>query len=416
MKYLFPLICLAYASIFFAFSYFWGNFTASIFPGMVYNSIIFILFAVTFLIFFSDIWKTIFKKWEDTQVKKKKDKEYYKQYLKSIILNYSHYLSYIFFYLWVFIVTSFLPWIYFSYCFLAANIFVILFFLSFKHLSFAFDFLRINQIIFSLIYVWSYVYILFTWNNFFWFIDFVNSFIIILSFLFILKLLPVLKKDNFFILNFYTYVYAFIMFYVSFIFENTYIFLTVSNIFLSLWIISLSQYLSNDKINTRSMRLFWVILWYIGCVAWTLYLTKFWYNIFIYVALIVGIISNFLFHIRYQNYVSYLFSIVIFSVLLFVPSFWNIDGVYNFIFVLFLSYFLVWISFFYSEFHSYDSYFLHFLSYIYNAAWITLFFVFYSPNFIQVALLMFVEFLYFFLSYYKLSYQSGLLKTQKNLE
>lgn len=418
MKYLFPLICFSYALLFYGFFHFDSSFIWGFFPNTIYNSWIFIIFAALFLLFFSDISKSFnLNKNTNSAIQIKKDKEYYKQYFKEIFLNYSHYLSYIFFYVWVFVVAKFLPWVYFSYCLFAANIFVVLFFLSFRNLSFSLDFLRINQLIFSLIYVWSYIYILFTGNNFFSFIDFVNSFIIIASFVFILKSIPSLKKDSFFISNFYAYVYGFIMFYLSFIFKDTYIFLTVSNIFLSLWLISLSQYVPEEKADTKSLRLFWIVLWYIWCLAGILYLLKFWNNnIFIYLALIVWIVSNFLFHKLYQNYISYLVSIVTFSVLLFIPSFWNIDWAYNFIFVLFLSYFIVWVSFFFSEFYSHDNFFLHFVSYIYNFAWIILFFMFYGPNFLEVAMLMFVEFLYFFASYYKLSPQKYLLKTSKNLE
>ncbi len=418
MKFLFPIICFAYATLFYVFFHFDSTFIGGFFPNTLFNAWIFIILALLFLLFFSDISKHLhISKVNNGIIKKKKDKEYYKQYFKEIFLNYSHYLSYIFFYIGVFVVVKFIPWVYFSYCLFAANIFVVLFFLIFKNLSFSLDFLRINQLIFSLIYLWSYIYILFTGDNFFSFIDFVNSFIIILSFLFILNVSPSLKQDSFFIWNFYAYVYGFIMFYLSFIFEDRYIYLTVTNIFLSVWIISLSQYIPEEKTDTKSLRLFGVVLGYIGCLIGIVYLLQFSYNnIFIYFALIIWIVSNFLFHKLYQNYISYFFSIVTFSALLFVPSFWNIDWAYNFIFVLFFSYFLVWISFLFSEFYTQDSFFLHLVSYIYNFAWISLFFMFFWPSFLQVAMLMFIEFLYFFISYYKLSPQRYLLKTSKSLE
>lgn len=415
MRYLFPLICLGYASIFWVFYYFFQIPLNSLFPSILFSIFLFIFFAVFFLFSFSDYSHKLFAE-TSIQIFEKRDAWYYKKLFKTVLIQYSHYISYVFFYIWAYIVTQFFPWSYFSYSLLGINIFVILFFLSFKKLSFALDFLRINQIIFSLIYVWSYIYILFSGNNFFGFIDFVNSFIIILSFLLILKVSPVLVWDKFFIANFYLYIYFFIMFYLSFMFESNYMFFTITNIGLSVIFLYLSESSYLDILHTPSVRASALLLWYLGIWVGLFYLMFHEQNMFIYMMIIIWTISNFLFHKKYQNYISFFCAIVAFSLLLFIPSFWNINGAYNYIFIFFLSYFLILYTYFFENMHSYDSFFIHCMSYIYNFIGIGFFLVFYSPSHLQIAILMFFEFLYFFCSYYKLTEQKHLLKSTESLE
>lgn len=411
MKILFPLICFAYAWIFYVFFQWWGGMIIhSIFPSLLYNTLFFILIALYFLFSFSNLRSNIFSSEKPKNISPPKNLSYYKEIFKDTFLSYSHYLSYIFFYLWVFIVVKFLPWIFFSYCLLFANIFVLLFFILFRNSRFSLDFLRVNQIIFSCIYIGSYVYILISGNNFFSFIDFLNSFLIIFSFLLCLKVCPPLARDSFFVWNFYLYLYSFVIFYTSYFFENKLVFLSVVNIVLSILVVTLAQIFQHLSLDRRKIRGIWIILGYIWAIIWAFYLIYYSESIVIYISLIIVLIHNFLFHQQYQNYVSYLLSVCLFSLLLFMPSFWNINGMYNFIFIFFFSYFLILFTYFFWNIHEYDSYFLHFLSYIYNFFGIIFFFVFYSPGLLEIALLMFLEFLYFFWSYHKLSREKVSLK------
>lgn len=399
MSILLFVICFVYAGIFYVL---WGEeglSASSFFPSTIYNSILYLAIWGMFAYFFSSYWVRL----SSEKISEKKDLEYYKSRTRDLLVEYGHYISYVFFYIWVFIVASILPWVYFSYCLFFTNIFVLLFFAAFRHTEFSFDFLRVNQIIFSMIYIYSYVYIMITGNNFFGFIDFINSFLLIWSFFWSMYLSHALRKDSLFIWNVYLYLYVFILFYSSFLFENNYVFLSIVNIAIAYIAIWLAQKTEKNQLDPKKIRAFGLLSWYIWSLVWAYSLIVFWENIWIYTALIFSVILNFVFHGKYQNYISLFFSLFIFSILLFVPSFWNISGAYNFIFILFYSYFLVASTYFFQKKYAQDYYFIHWISYIYNIWAVVFFIVYYSPSFLQLALLMFLEFFFMFLSYYRLT-------------
>jgi hypothetical protein len=333
----------------------------------------------------------------------KKPKKNYKKIAKELFVSYSHYLSYFFFYISIFLLSKYSATIHFWYCILLANIFVFIFFHFFRNMHFSKDFLRINQIIFSFIYLVSYAVIFFTNDNFFEPIDFFNSILIIGSFFMSVHFDKNLRSDTFFIANFFLYVYGVIIFYLSFLFTDIPFFESIIHIMLSIIIIWYSRYATVPTLYKVTLRAFWVVLWYIWMLVWLYYLIYIWLQSIVYFFIALACISNFLFHKAYQNYISLFFSIITFSFLLFIPSFWNIDWLYNYIFILFFSYFLIFYTYFFKQKFIFENYFIHFLSYIYNFIWILFFLLFYSPSILQLAILMFIEFIYLFMSYYKLT-------------
>ena len=405
---LLSFISFLYAFLFYVlFSSIWSKSFAEawFFPSLLFPFFLFIIIWVFFLIIFSKYSPFFLENKKNRVIKPKKD---FKKIGKELFFSYSHYLSYFFFYLSIFLLSKYSTTIHFWYCILLANIFVFWFFHFFRNLHFSKAFLRINQIIFSLIYLVSYAVIFFTKNNFFLPIDFFNSILIIVSFFISVHYDKDLRSDNFFIVNFFLYVYGVIIFYLNFLFTDIPFFITIIHIILSIIIIWYSRYGNVPSSYKVTLRAFWVVLWYIWMFVWLYYLIYMWLNSIVYFFIALACISNFLFHKTYQNYISLFFSIVWFSFLLFIPSFWNINWLYNYIFILFFSYFLIFYTYFFEQKFEIENYFIHFLSYIYNFVWIIFFLIFYSPSILQVALLMFIEFIYLFTSYYKLTVQKRL--------
>lgn len=399
-------ISLVFSSILFFFSeYFnpvlWKS-LVSIFPSSFFSSILFFVLGIFFLFWFSKYSIGLLEK------KEKKMQEFvqkdYKKILKHSFLSYSHYLSYISFYIWVFLLSKFVPGLHFSYCLFVANIFVLCFFYFFWNLRFSADFLRINQIIFSLVYVVSYIYIFVTWNNFFILIDFINSFLVLASFGISFYFDKQLKNDKHFVLHFLFYSYVFIVFYLSFLVSDKLLFVSIINIILWSIIINVVSHVPISNTHKILSRFFGLVLLYLWSLLWAYVLVFYGLSFYLYFFLTLSIIMNFLFHTQFQNYICFLLAIFLFSLLLFVPSFGNITGSYNYVFVLFFSYFLILAPQFFGVKYKSDKYFIHFVSYIYNCIWILLFLIFYWPTIVQVALLMFVEFIYFFASYYWLRF------------
>jgi hypothetical protein len=404
MRVLLFLICLIFAFILFLFFITGKNVSGAALSSPLYSSMFFFLIWLYFIFVFS---RYSFNSPSKEQEWPLKDVSYYKWIIKEKFLEYSHFVSYIFFYLWVYLLSLVFPWLHFGYFIFFANIFVFLFYYLFQKNDFSSDFLRINQIIFSCIYSISYILILFGQENFFQFIDFINSFLIISSFVLSLHLSKNLKGDAFFIGNFLLYSYLCILFYTSYILKDKYLFLSWVNVWLGSAMICLANAKLTHLISSKLIRGIWVLLTYIGSFVAALSIIYAGQSLLVSLILILSICLNFTFHLKYQNYISFAVSILSFSLLLFTPSFGNIDGVYNFVFILFFSYFLLFSTYFFQKKYTHDYVFVHGMSYIYNIWWISFFFIYYSPSLRQITLLMFVEFFYFFLSYYKLSKQQN---------
>lgn len=383
----------------------------SIFWNLLIETIIFLILWIVFFLYFS--WTSIESK---NQVFIDNMKKYLNLDFKSIFIkilkNFSYYIGFILFYISLYILSLWIN-VQFSIFILFINLLIIILYFIFKNNILFKNFLRINSTIFSFIYILFYLYIFITKNNFFSFIELFNSILIIFSFL---TLIVLNKKstdfnnyDNVIIINFLIYLFFVFLFYTNFYilnWEMLFSFIIHSSIF---WIV-LFEFLSRYKYFASYeviIKYIWIIFSYLWIFFSYVYLLKN-FSILIFLLLILYVFYNYYIHLRYTNYVSFFLSVFSLYFVIFYSLFNFFSISYKsftfFVISVAFSYFLILFTYVKKIKLIFDIYFLHFFSYFINivSVFIFVFANFDKLNFIYVWFLLFLESIYFFLSYNKL--------------
>jgi hypothetical protein len=179
---------------------------------------------------------------------------YLKNWLKKNFKIILYYTGFILFYVSISMILKKLNFN-FAYIILFINILIItIFFISKKFFILA-DLLKINNVIFSSVYVFLFVNTFLIKQYEFLTIDFINSIIILISFVIIIysdKVLLKNKSDSFVLITFFIYTFLFISFYFNLIFNNISFIFSLFSFFLNIlifYLINKINFFKNSKIT-----------------------------------------------------------------------------------------------------------------------------------------------------------------------
>lgn len=378
----------------------------SFFWDLRLEALFFLMVGIFFFFYFSN---------SDAPIKKQTQKHSVinKENISYVFKKISYFIGFILFYTSLYFITKWLWFEDFSGLILLFHILILVFFFVSKYSKISLDFLRVNSILFSLTYIFSYCYIFITHQNTFWFIDGINSFFIVVTFLILLYFDKKISQKKIFDIGLIThlsvYLFFVFLFYLYFFFVDQNIFywtVFICTLFGFLWF----EVLPKIKLFSHQvvlLRYIWILFSYIWILLWILFLL-FEKSILIFFLLLLQALYHFFIHQKYSNIISYGISLLLGSFVLFYSIFvffsielWNI---YVLLFWAFLSFFLVWISYFLSYKTPFDIYVLHIFAHIINIVFVSLCVYFFHKNFdvLYIWLLLWAESLYFFTSYYKL--------------
>jgi len=398
----------------------WYSFKSNIyfdtFWDLYLESIIFFLIWIFFLFFLSNFWF----KWNS------KNEEFFEQeeekkiplftkwdldiFIKDIFKKYNYYFAFILAYISIFFILKSLDFISIEIFILIINIIVLVLFTIWNKFFIFRDFIKINIILFSIYYIFLFIISFFSQKFDFEFISFFNSILIFISFLINIyldkKILLYKKTDNTLIFYFSIYSLLFISYYLN---------IFISDLFLSLILISASIsvsiyfYFTKIKImqdNLIILRTISFIFLYIVSILSIVYGIQNWLSLIVFFILIYSIIINFKIHQSFQNYISFCSSIFIILFFVYYFYFTNLafsdDGLLLLVLSLGLSIEMVVITYFYKFKYIYDNHFLHFISYINTFIFIIYYFLSFWFDFFTLWIILFIVSVYLFSSFYKL--------------
>lgn len=381
----------------------------SLFGNLLFEIILFVIISLFLFFYFSSGWNS-----EETD---KKEKTFIGNMLsfQNIVFflrKFSYYIGFVLFYLSLYLISLSFEFLNFSVFILLLNIIIFIFYF-FSHFSeISRNFLRINSVIFSLFYGVNYFFIILSDNNYFNYIDLLNGFLILCIFPILLYYEKnLLKKQNFdhsLLVHFSLYIFSFILFYFYYYLFHQNLLFWMSVISTLLWIIWF-EYLPKIKLFERdkiTLRYIGIIFTYIGIILWIIY-QFFWFSFVLFATLLLQAGYNIFIHKKYTNYISLVLWIFVSLYLIFygVIYFELIDykSVYFLIFCLLLSFIGVIFSYIFSLSRLLDNYIIHIFCHIMNIFWIILFFIFNNFEILYIWILLLLESVYFFLSYYKLN-------------
>jgi hypothetical protein len=211
------------------------------------ESLVFCIIGFLFFIFFSSLFerKTI-----------KEDNPYLKIWLKNNFKNILYYLGFILFYVSVYMILKDLQFS-FSYIIMFVNSLIIILFLVSKKFFILSDSLKINTVIFSSIYIYLFLSVFIVNKYTFSTLDFVNTFVILISFLISLysdKVLLKKRSDGFLLIHFFLYLFLFISFYFNIFLQNVYFIFSIFAFLLNILIFNLLKkidFLKNSKTTLK---------------------------------------------------------------------------------------------------------------------------------------------------------------------
>jgi len=397
--------------------------------NLIIESILFIVLWVSFYMYFSDfsfkkerkldLWdKNIEIKESSSKLHNKYflDKKKITSFLLSFFRKYLYYIWFILFYLSIFIIFKSFDISSFSYVVLFINILVLLaFFLTGKFFIFR-DFIKINTIIFSIYYVFIYLFNFVTQNLGFFVLDIINSiFILIFFILTFYNDKNILKKkqiDNSLLFYFFLYVFLFLIYIVRVFISKQYFALNLlSIIFYSSLFLNIFMYFYLSKVeffkeNKVFIRVISFLFWYIASIFAMIYFINYSLDFKILGCLIYLIVFNFFVHKKFENYISFFISNVLTSFIiyfLYYKVFYiGDDGLIFIILSLFISLEAILLTYFYKFKYSFDYYFFHVYSYIVNIVSIIIYLILFKIDLFTLWIIFFIESIYIFLSYYRL--------------
>lgn len=394
----------------------------SFFWNLLYESILFFIIWLVLFFYFNpfdkNLWQNIDENHHENHHKEHSnnhDEEDTKKKISTftyIIKKFSYYIWFVLFYLSMyFIITSF-EIISFWVFILIMNIliFAIFFITNFSNISR--DFLRINSIIFSLFYTISYISIIITDINYFNWIDLLNSFLVLLIFPTILYVdKKVWNKDSFdevVLVHFSTYIFVVFLFYLYFyVFHQNLIFWTsfIATFFWMIWfeILPKINLLKKEKITLRYI---WIIFTYIWIIFWIIYISINHSLIILFILLLQSFYNLFI-HKKYSNYISlFIWVLLLFYSIYYIVLYYDIVDYRQISFLvlwMFLSFSGVIFTYIYKAKIMLDYYIIHFFCHLLNIVTLIIFLIYCEIDMLKIWILLLLESIYFFLSYYKLS-------------
>lgn len=381
-----------------------NRFISQYFQSISWNLLIetltFLLIGVVFLFLFSTLFESK-EKWESIPYVK----NFFKDNFKTIL----YYVWFIFFYISLYLILKDLSFD-FSYIILTVNILILTWFFLTKKFFIVWDLLKINTIIFSSIYIFLYLLIFITHSNNFIFIDFLNSLLIFTSFFVVLyneKVLLKKNSDSWFIMHLFIYIFLFISYYFSQVFDSLSFIFCVLAFLLNFYIFFFLKKIKFFKSSLLTLKIIWVFLSYISIMAWIYYLLTSSFNILIVAIIAYLSFLNFKVHKLYENYISFSFFAAGFYFLLFY-LYYNIIYLVNFNDIYFSTYaFIICFSsvlstYIYKFEWIYDYYFMYIVSGIVNILATIFFFYTNSFDLLNLWIILLLDSIIIFLSYNKL--------------
>lgn len=442
MKYLFFIISFLYSSIFFLFYklikqnenvmnlslkdsiILWdsnGLIIQSFFWNLLIESIIFLLIWIFLFFFFSKVKD---KHEVEGELNNQILSIFSKENLLHFSKKFSYYIWFLLFYLSLYLMSLSFDFIKFSIFILLLNVIIYIYFFVSKYSKLSLDFLKVNSVLFSFTYIFAYFYIIITGKNLFWYIDFLNSFLIIFSFCLFLyfdKEINKLKKfDEMMILNLSFYVFfVFLFYFYHYIFkENLLYWLSfLTTLFWIVWFEALPR-IDILKNNKLILKYFWIFFSYFWILFSVIYLLAFWFSYLIFFVLFSQIIYNFFIHKKYVNFVSFwIWTFLVIFLIYFLIIYFKVLDIKWFYFLLFsiiFSFFWVISTYYIKLKYVLEKYIIHVSSHFINILSIIIFLTFNYKSFeiFYIWLLLLTESFYFFLSYNKLNMRN--IKKLKN--
>lgn len=421
MRFLLSFISLIFSSIFYCFfllsnwkNIFWEDLIVSyklesLSSNLFYESIFFVVLSIIFFIYF---WKINFSNTSNNNVDSSINRKKLIIFIKRIFKDYLYYFWFILFYISIYLIWKNYSYIDISHIILIINISIIfLFFITKKFFIFK-DFIKINTILFSLIYIIFYIYILITNYNFLNYIDSINSILILIFFCISLSHTKFLtkneEKDKTLVSYFWIYVFILISFYLNYIFLNKSFIICTTGFLFSFSIYYFLLKLHFFKDIKKTLKYLWLFSLYISSISWIFYIVKNDFSIIIYLILIYSIFFNLIFHRKNENYISLFFSFFIGVFIIFFTYFkyFNFLDNSNLIFliiVLSISFLIILYTYFFKLKYIFAYYFYHIISYLINICWVWYYFFLIEFDILKLGIILFIESIFVFLSYYKIN-------------
>jgi hypothetical protein len=403
----------------------WDIHFSSLSWNLIIEAIGFFILGMSFFIYFSDfsLKRKIYLWNKNIKIKEGKSnlsKKYFLNrkriisFLSSFFKKYLYYIWFISFYLSTFIIFKSFDISNFSYVIMFINILVLIaFFLTGKFFIFR-DFIKVNTIIFSIYYVFFYLYHFATQNLWFFTIDIMNSIFILILFLLTFYDNKNNKKeiDNPLLFYFFLYIFLFLS-YIVWVLISKYSFqinisliIFYSSLFLNIFMYFYLSRVRLFKENKVLIRVISFLFWYVASIFAVMYLIEYWLNFKILSFLVYLIFFYFFIHNKFENYISFLFSNLLVT---FIIYFWYLymyyiedDGLIFIILSIFMSLETIIFTYFYKFKYDSDYYFLHIYSYFVNIISIVIYLILFKIDLFVLWIIFFIESIYIFLSYYRL--------------
>ena len=419
MAFLFLIVCLVFSFIFYIFSrledweaiFSWSPSFYNL-DSLSWNLIIetLVFFIIWLYLFFAF---SKFSSWTEKNEEKISgfNLEILKKYSSTFFQKYLYYIGFVFFYIWIYFVFRGINITDFWYFIFFVNLLIALLFFITKKLFIFRDFIKINTILFSLYYIFSYVYFFLTNDTPFSQIDLLNSFLIffffIISIYFDKKILKKEVSDTWLISYFFLYGFLFSSFYFYQAFPNTSFIFSVNLFFLSMFIFHFITKLSFFTNSNLVLKYIWLIFNYFSIVFAIYFTLNYSLNLIIFFVLIYSIWFNFSVHRSFENYICLFFSSWTLVFIIYY-LFFNYISLYDIKEIVFLSlsisfsFCIILISYISKLKYFYENYFYHVFSYLLNfISVVYFFFTAWFDIFVFWVILIF-ESIFVFLSYYKL--------------
>jgi hypothetical protein len=262
--------------------------------------------------------------------------------------------------------------------------------------------------LFSIYYILVYILNIINWSlGTLSIIDIINTILIILSFFILIDYKNKSgENDSVIIEYFFIYLFFFIFYYsYSILISGGFIYYLASvsilyGIILYEWMTQIPVFEPNKIV----LRFLWVIFSYIWIIVWIVscFLN---FNLSLVLIVLIWLAFNYLVHHRLNNFLSLLFTVIWISLLYlnFVNNFFKFWSIEYFSFLFIFSLISVIITYFIKFKHQIDYYTIHITSYFINIFAVILFFVYNDFTLLNIWFILFLDSLYFLMSYFKLN-------------
>lgn len=377
--------------------------TYSISWNIFYESLLFLIIGGFFFLFFSSLFE------------KSKDKQhnpYLKKWLKDNFKNILYYIGFALFYTSIYMILKELDFNFF-YIIFSINTIIILLYLIYNKLFILSDLLKINTSLFSTIYIFIFIKFFITEDTSFFLIDFINSIVILISFLINIyseKVILKKKSDSFMLLHFFIYLFLFVSFYFNLLFDSVSFIFSIFSFIISFLLFNFIKKIDFFKNSIITLKIVGIFFSYISIVTWIYYLQNYdnyFLEIFILFIILYLSFFNFKIHKLYENYTSFFFFIISLYFSLFY-IYYNYIYLNNFndLYLVFYGFTICFVTilstYFYRFRKIYDYYFIYFVWLIISL--IATLYYYYVNNFdlFSLWIILLYDSIMIFLSYFKL--------------